>query len=193
MPLLETFGNASVRGWRAVANGGGGAFELISTQSISSTTTTVTFSSIPQTYSHLELRIVARSSASTTSDGMYLQYNGVSSASYAYHRLYANGASYISQNTTGDTGALVAFIAGGTSPANAFSSTSLSIADYTNASKNPVVKFQNADINGSSNSVIMFGSGMLPTAGAVTSLSFTMPNLAGGFAAGSRFSLYGVI
>ena len=90
-PLLETFANASVRGYFAAAVVDSGAYELISTTILSTTATSVTFSSIPSTYKHLQIRYIARATTGGVAN-FTMTFNGTSSG-YSYHGLYGDGAS----------------------------------------------------------------------------------------------------
>jgi hypothetical protein len=65
-------------------------------------TSTVTFSSIPSTYTHLQIRYIARGST-TNPEGFILTFNNDSSGSYGWgnHRLEGNGTAASSGNGGG--------------------------------------------------------------------------------------------
>jgi len=79
--------------------GGGapaGSYELITTTILGSSTSSVTLSSIPSTYKHLEVRYTARQSGSGNLNYMFYSVNGVTSGIYGTHYLLGQGSSVIS-------------------------------------------------------------------------------------------------
>jgi hypothetical protein len=157
------------------------------TVTVGNQNSTYTFSSIPQTFTHLQMRVFARSTNGSTSDYFGVPYNGDNNNSnYYQHALNGNGSTATStgQSTVGSID-----IAGGTSTANVFCSAIFDILDYTNTNKNKVRRIiSGADFNGSGNTVLVSGL-YLGSLNAITSISvFTSTN----FAIGSRFDLYGI-
>lgn len=78
------------------------AYDSIASTSLGSTTNTITFTGIPQTYAHLELRIFNKVTRSGTSDNLYLNMNGDTGNNYAMTsvaRTYSN-APAVAYNTT---------------------------------------------------------------------------------------------
>jgi hypothetical protein len=63
------------------------AYELIQTQVIGGETVSVTLSSIPQTYKHLQIRGVVRLGGFNTSAGFNMRLNNDSTSNYYWHRL----------------------------------------------------------------------------------------------------------
>lgn len=59
------------------------AYDSIASTTLSSTSNTITFSGISQTYAHLELRIFNKVTRSGTSDNLYLNVNGDTGNNYA--------------------------------------------------------------------------------------------------------------
>lgn len=87
-------------------------FQLISTQVLTGSAASVTFSSIPGTFRHLQIRVTYHQN---TSGYLYFKANGHTTAgSTSGHYLIGNGSSVISDNHTswagyffnGDTGAV---------------------------------------------------------------------------------------
>ena len=77
-----------------------GNYFLIERASGTGSSDTITFSSIPQTYKHLQLRILAKgtSSGSAGANDLYMTFNGDSGTNYRGHWLYGNGSSAGSQD-----------------------------------------------------------------------------------------------
>lgn len=155
--------------------------------------TPVTFSNIPQNFTHLEIRTT--NLLSNGASGTVIQFNGDASASsYAVHRTSANGSGAGSDSfVTGSIGGCWGYAArsitlsSATYPAFVIST----ILDYTSASKNKVVRsFYGVDKNGSGE--VGMGSGLWVNTAPVTSI--TMTNYAGGdWFAGTRYDLYGIL
>ena len=77
-----------------------GSYESIATFTLGSSTT-VTFSSIPSTYKHLQIRYLARSARTgAATDDLAIRLNSDSGANYARHRLFGDGASVTASGQT---------------------------------------------------------------------------------------------
>jgi hypothetical protein len=171
------------------AAGGGASYDSIAT-STPSGTGTVTFSSIPSTYKHLQLRILARYSSSITSGNIRMQYNSDTSANYATHYLEGDGASTGAGAYSSITYNYMVNVIGGSSTANAFWTSVVDILDYQNTNKYKTTRWlQGYDANGSG--FVEFQSSLWQSTSAINSISFSN---GGGwvFAAGTSFALYGI-
>ncbi len=71
-----------------------GAYDSIATTTVGSGgTASVTFSSISQTYTHLQIRWLMRSNrASGTNDGLQVRFNSDTGSNYSNHLLYGDGS-----------------------------------------------------------------------------------------------------
>lgn len=188
MPLLTEFAGIGLTNYGFSRGGAAGnALELISTQLLSSTTSTVTFSGIPSTFKHLQVRITARQDTSYTVSSLLMRLNSDSGSNYSWHRLQAGGGSVSSGAFTSQSqmGIGVSTDAGSTS--NAFGGFIVDILDYANTNKNKTVRTLGGFAV--SSNVIELKSGAWYNTSAVNALSFTGD---GSYVAGSRFSLYGV-
>lgn len=162
-----------------------GAYELIATQSFGTTQTSITFSSIPQTYKHLELRFVAKN-GSTTQTNMFVNFNG-SSTGYAWHSLYGSGTAVYSTASSAQTRITIPSCITNYTAGAAWGSGIISILDYRGSGKNKTTRTSHGEIN---NFVVALTSGLWANTAAITSITLAPPN--GNFAIGSRFSLYGI-
>ena len=191
MPIVGSFAGASARAYGASAGVLIGDFESIQTLTAGvSGSASFDFTSIPQTYSHLQLRGIARdNTAGTTFDDIKVTLNNDSGSNYARHYLGGSGNGFaFSSNVTSAT-----YIAGllvkGANTASVFSGNIIDILDYTNTNKNTTVRYiTGADRNGAGE--VIFYSGVWLNTSAVTRITLT-PN-AGSFAQYSSFALYGV-
>jgi hypothetical protein len=107
------------------------SYESIATVSVGSGGSTyLTFTSIPSSYKHLQLRMIT-SSANGDTEG-YIEYNSdYTSSNYYYHRLFGNGSVAGSGNGTGS----YIFNGFGTGIANGYVGHVVDILDYSNTSK----------------------------------------------------------
>jgi hypothetical protein len=170
------------------------SYESIATVTIGSPAANITFSSIPQTYVHLQVRAIMRADAAGASSGMYLFINGDSGANYSSHRIYANQSSVNYNSNAGATPPNSLGIGSGTgatSPANIFGANLIDILDYTNANKNTTIKSVNgSEQNNANDSYFLTNTYAWNNTAAVTSLQFTSNGTA--FSTGTTFALYGL-
>ena len=70
------------------------AFDSLGSVYLTASTGTITFSSIPQTYTHIQLRVFSRDARAETNDALYVQVNGDStSGRYVSHGMSGYSAS----------------------------------------------------------------------------------------------------
>lgn len=174
----------------AGASAAAGSFEFIETITATGTSGTITFSNIPQTYKHLQIRGVMRSSYTLgNQDYVDLRCNGVSSTVYAMHSLNGTGSAVGSTNS--NTQAQIRFAEmnpTSASAANIFSPFIIDITDYASTSKNKTIRALRG-LN-ATDSRIHLTSGLYGETTAISSLSFITQR--DNFVSGSRFSLYGI-
>lgn len=162
---------------------------LIQRTTLTSTTSTVTFSSIPSGYSSLQVRCLVRNSGAGTSlDDLYLKVNAITS-NYTYHTLRGDGSAASAVGSTGNADMKTQGIVpqnGNTS--GLFGVTIVDIHNYTSTTQNKTLRaFSGVDKNGSG--WVTLNSWLAQTTSAVTSLTFTSDN---SFVSGSTFALYGM-
>lgn len=172
------------------AGGAAGAYELISSTVLGSDTASVTFSSIDQTYKHLQIRYTARSTVASAADDTVLRFNGVSTSTYFSHYLYGNGSTVSSGNILSQNVMYLDQSPGATNTTDAFGAGIVDILDYTSTLKNKTVRTLTGYHGAGSKSVWM-GSGSIALTAAITSITLLTANSAN-HKAGSRFSLYGI-
>jgi len=69
----------------------GSTYTPIATQTLGSTATTITFSSIPSTYTDLQI-VTSVTSTSSTASAMYIRFNSDTASNYSYTYLYGTGS-----------------------------------------------------------------------------------------------------
>lgn len=169
-------------------------FELIETQTVSGTSTTlVTFSTIPQTYKHLQIRGIAQRyyGASQAPSYIFVRFNGDTANNYPYHGLKGDGATASSYPFAIANGAapLLADELPSSFTSNIFGASITDILDYTVTTKNKTVrKLAGNDRNGAG--MVGLTSGVWLNTAAVTAINLWMAGDT--FSANSTFSLYGI-
>ena len=169
-----------------------GDYESIQTYTVGSGgSATITFSSIPSTYSHLQLRIMARSNkAGQAYDYLRLRLNGATGSSYSRHALLGNGSSASANASANDTLIGMGEIPAATATASIFGGAVIDLLDYKDTNKNRTVRgLIGEDKNGSG--TIYLASGAYYSTTAVSSLSLFCGD-GGDFVQYSSFALYGI-
>lgn len=163
-------------------------YEPIATQTLSSDTGIVTFSSIPQTYTDL-IFVVSAKASSSSYDISALRVNSVTSG---YSKTYIEGSG--SSATAGRGSAEISLRAGylpGTSYTSEFSLDIYNFMDYTNTTKYKTVLCRCNAYNTSTNFNTQAQVSMIPTTSAITQITLQTANGAN-LKTGSTFTLYGV-
>lgn len=166
-----------------------GAYESIATVSLSGSTSTVQFLSIPQGYQHLQIRGIVRNTGATTEAMQGIQFNGDTGSNYNLAYAYGNGSS-----VTGSPSANTTFIYGGEgngsgTTANVFATQVTDITDYSNPNKFKAVRTMTGfDTN--STGFVFYNSGTWRNNTAISSITINCGQ--GNYAQYSQISLYGM-
>jgi hypothetical protein len=174
---------------QAAGGGGADAFDLLETTNITSPTNNVSFTGLGSLtdYSHLQIRMVGRLSSNATGDGFTnIIFNGEGGPDDFGHYLIGNGSSVVSNDSADmipywapmnleDSGAYMALV--------------LDVLDFSSTTKNTTARalWGNATTNSKR---IGLSSGGLFLTSAITTINCWSNG--GNWAAGSRFSLYGI-
>jgi hypothetical protein len=168
-----------------------GDYESIQTHIVGSGgQSSITFTTIPSTYKHLQIRGIIRSTNSGTDANARLRFNSDTGSNYRFHYLGGSGSG---SGYAGDSGATTFAYAGLSSAASStsgvFGVQVIDILDYANTSKNKTVRsLTGVDNNGSG--FIELDSSLWMNTAAINNISifFTSGNLA----EYSHFALYGI-
>jgi len=157
-------------------------------------TSAITFSGIPQTYTHLQVRYMVKTdAASPGSPGdLILVFGGPNAGNGYTHILYGVGSGTPTATSSGAVsyGKYASYTSRTTELSNAFGVGIVNIFDYTNANKSKTWRTLGGwDSNGSG--TVSFASGLHNNTSALTSISFSM-DIGYYFAQYSSFALYGV-
>jgi hypothetical protein len=171
-----------------------GSFESIATLTATSGQAFLEFSSIPQTYKHLQIRGIAQDTNTGANQAVAgnIRFNGDTASNYAQHELRGDGTSATGQGSAPYGQPLVYnFQWRATSASNIYGVSILDIIDYSSTTKNKVLRYiAGADGNtGTTDSRISLGSALWRSTSALTTIRI-IPFTA--FTAGSSFALYGI-
>jgi hypothetical protein len=164
-----------------------GAYDALATITVpSGGAASVVFAGIPSGYKHLQLRIIARSTAGGSSvTGMNCSINSSVNA-VRNHYLYGNGSSV-------SAGAQVAnqigWATGTSQTASTFATSIVDVLDYQNTTKNKTFRMLSGNDTNGAGDIALF-SQLFNTTDAISSLSLSLN--AGSFAEYSQLALYGV-
>lgn len=145
---------------------------------------TITFSSIPSTYKHLQVRAIAKFSSA---DNMIIRMNSDTGNNYAYHYLFGSGSAASSSGGSSANSIIATYDPSATST---YAGIVLDILDYANTSKYKTTRMLTGiDTNGGGN--VALYSGLWQSTSAISTLTFTTYN-ANNMSQYSSFALYGV-
>jgi hypothetical protein len=160
------------------------SFDSIATTTLTGTASSITFSSIPAGYTHLQLRSYVLASANVNS-GVQINFNSDNSTNYSSHWMYGNGTSALSGNTPNDTIVYHGFGLNSTYPTICVTD----ILDYNNTNKFKTVRSLSGH-NRNTDGFCWLFSGNWRNTNAISTIVIT-PN-SGTFNANSSFALYGL-
>lgn len=157
----------------------------IATNTLASAQTTVTFSSIPGTYTDLVVVCSMRTTGANYQP--ILRFNGDSGSNYSSTTVWGNGTSAGSNRHTNQNG-IYANPGSGIGTAGDFMPWIINVMNYSNTTTNKttVARFNNAV------SVVNGGVGLWRSTSAITSLSLVAEAGSNDFQSGSTFTLYGI-
>ena len=199
MPIIGSLAGASSRGLgglgASVVTSSLTAFESIQTFAVGSGgSASISFTSIPATYKHLQIRAAIRGTVSATSFDVLMRFNGDTGSMYTGTQIYGDGTGTIDQNGlnggTASTNAYPFYTMGDTGQSNVFGPGILEIIDYANTGKYKVWKsLEGFDQNGAGGYVLL-RAGSYISLNAISSISLTPDS--GSFKENTHFALYGI-
>jgi hypothetical protein len=190
-PIISTLANSSAYGYRSFAAAASPAFESIATATSAGSSATLTFSSIPSTYSSLQIRFISKPAAS--GGAIKMQLNGITTSTYWYHYLIGVGTAAAAGSSGGSNDSIFVMDNLTTPVADIFGVGIIDIHDYASTTKLKTIRsLSGTNDNTSGNGdEIQLWSGKNGATTAVSSITFA--NTSGqNFASGTTFSLYGI-
>ena len=171
--------------------------EAIATTYLEADAASVTFSGIPSTYEHLQIRMSSRNTFPYRGGTGALTFNGTTGSAYSTHGMAASDTTNSANPYTGEantkmprltTGDGIAGTTGGVDSAD-FGTAIIDILDYRNASKNTTVLSMGGNSLTTSTPYIWFASGLFDDVTVITSITLDSN---GSWMRGSEFTLYGL-
>jgi len=165
------------------------AYESIATVAVGAGgSSVITFSSIPSTYKHLQIRELSQINVTGGSKDVYLRFNSDTATNYSMHTLYGNGSSASAGAASSATYIELASV-GTTAGASVFSGGVIDILDYADTNKYKTTR-SITSWDGNGTGVAFFYSGNWRSTSAVSTITLTAST--GSFSQYSSFALYGI-
>lgn len=151
----------------------------------------ITFSSIPSTYKHLQIRGLGRVTGSTTDSNLSLTFNSDTSSNYSHHYIFGNGGGAAAGGGSSSSFEIAMRVPGANSTSGVFGVGVIDILDYADTNKYKTARSLNGhDQNDVATGYVFFTSGSWRNTAAVTSIVLTPQS--GNIAQYSSFALYGI-
>jgi hypothetical protein len=169
------------------------SFESIATATGTGSSGTITFSSIPSTYKHLQLRIMGRGSAAADGADVLFRLNSDTASNYAQHTLMGDGSGPVAGGAANTSSVYANYTWWSITAANLTASVMgtiiVDLHDYASTTKNKTLRiFGGYDVNGTG--YVYLTSGLWRSTNAVNAITLTLT--AGSFTTSSVVSLYGI-
>jgi len=164
-------------------------YTLISSNVLSSSAATVSFTSIPATYTDLVVRFSARTDRAAAQRDILISFNGTT-ANYSTTIVFGNGSGTGSTRNSSAYYMWFGTVSGETVTANTFASGESYIPNYLASTSKPLSSFVVNEDNAASISYVGAWAGLNGNTAAVSSL--TIQPDGNNFVSGSSFYLYGI-
>lgn len=191
-PILESIGSVKGFGWGKILSST--AFESIATATVGSGGTSyVDFTSIPQTFTNLQIRGIIRGTRSGKTDDLKITFNNDTNNNYNKMTFGTLGSTRYSYHQ-GDLPFIPSYegYMANTTTAGFFSALIFDILDYRDSSKYKSGKFAlGCDSNGDTKNILEFSGGTWRSLDSITSIKIE-PRYGSGIAEFSNFALYGI-
>lgn len=167
-------------------------YQLIEAKTLSSAVSSVTFSSIPNTYTDLLFKVSAREASSNAWSDLRIGFNGGTS-DCTWRGVYALNTTTGSNTGSGVGGRTVGNAAADSNTSNVFGSVDIYIPNYTSTSYAKSISGDSTVENNGTNNVFQLASVLWnpSTQAAISSVSFVNSN-SSNFMVNSTFYLYGI-
>jgi hypothetical protein len=163
-------------------------YTLIQKTTLNASAASITFSSIPQTFTDLVVMCSLRNATAGTAQSGWVKFNG-SSTGYAHKYLSGDGASASSAGDAAATRIYIGQVDGATATANTFANVSIYIPNYTSANYKSV-SIDGVQETNATTAYATLSAGLWSNTAAITSIS--LETTAGDYVQYSEVSLYGV-
>lgn len=169
-------------------------YTLIASNTLSSSAASVTFSSIPSTYTDLVLKYSVRTNNSVQVGQISVKFNASSTSDYSSTDLEASGVSSlaaVSQRSSAGTYANYVYVNGNSSTASTFGNGEIYIPNYAGSTNKTFSQFSVTENNAAANVSLDAVAHLRSNAAAITEINLANFSTTQ-FASGSSFFLYGI-
>lgn len=167
-------------------------YQLINSNVLTSTAASVTFSSIPATFTDLVVRVSARSSVASTQSNLAIELNSDASTLYSATFLFMTGQTPYTQVWSSDTYARTyGNTVGSTAGSNTFSNFELYLPSYRASQNKPFGTYGATENNSANDNSITATANLYRSTTAISTIRF-FNNDSSNFVSGSSFYLYGI-
>ena len=179
-PIIQTLANGSALGYRslsaAAATDTGAMFPLQVITVGAAGASSVTFTNIPATYSHLQVRALLRNTwTANAREEILLRFNSDTATNYSWHELSGDGSAVSAGGYASQTYIGAGVLGGDSNNAGIFSAAIIDVLDYANTNKFKTTRsLTGLDANGSG--WLWYRSGNWRSTNAVTSLEIKSAN-----------------
>jgi hypothetical protein len=171
-------------------------YTLISSNVLASSAASVTFSSIPSTYTDLVLRMSMRNNDNSTRGYVTFRMNSNSGTVYSTRVLLSDGATVSNDAVSTRADLLSGLLTdGNTATTNTFSNVEMYIPSYTANQNKPISIFGVTETNATTTAMTTAVAGLFRDTNAISSITIypdTNASPAYSFVSGSSFYLYGI-
>ena len=159
-------------------------YEPIATSTLGSAASSITFSSIPNTYTDLRLVLVGKGASNASGNTFEFTVNSDTGTNYSRTQLKGDGATASSARTTSQTSISI----NTDKKLNSMYMVTLDVFSYAGSTNKTILIEWSGDYNGEGN--VIRSVGLWRSTSAITSISFATT---GNFVSGDTATLYGIL
>jgi hypothetical protein len=197
MPLIASRAGGSASGFGGLRTFGaasavdtGSMFPIGAVTVGSAGASSVTFSSIPSTYKHLQIRAMTRDNGAGVYNTYLVTYNSDTGANYSHHAMYGQNVSTVDQFGGASQNAMAVYATPGAVAAGIFGVQIIDILDYANTNKYKTQRSLGGVNENNDTNLLALMSGSWRSTSAISSITITANSAT--FQQYSQFALYGI-
>ena len=172
----------------------GPSYDSIATVALTSSALSISFTSIPSTYKHLQLRLFSQTDQSNYGDGVIMKFNGDTGNNYTLHWLSGDGSTASALAIAPYGGIRTAQTAGNINqpnPTRYFGGSVTDLLDYSNTNKYKTVRSLGG-YNANGVGQVMLTSGVWMNTAAISSIVLEPTGTVFGWRQYTHAALYGI-
>ena len=167
----------------------GNTYVAIESYTLAASQATISFTSIPATYTDLVLVVTAKSLIAGATDSFGIAVNGVTSATYSRTYLETSGSSATSGRQTSQIRIVTDYVMG--TAGSDYGVYTWNFMNYSNTTTNKTVLYRGGNNSNTGGFNVQATVYLVPTTSAISSLTIATMN-GPNWAIGSTFNLYGI-